>query len=670
VSRSTRSWPSAVLAAALALLTAAAALALLAFGDIWHLDPAPQLVVDVAVGLGCPVMALVILHASSVPRGTRTLAWVLLGSGLACGLAALTATLSLLATTDSDAARLLVQLQSFLWVPGFLPLLTLVPLLYPDGLLPGRLARVLAWASVLGIVLLTAGVGLFPETFPGQVEIAKLVTAPGLARVLAVLGAALLLPACLGAVGTVVVRYRRSAGLQRRQVVVLLASASVLLVVTAAQGVIPAPLDVLLQALAALLVPVSIGVAVTRHRLYDLDLAVRRSLAVASLTVCLAGVYLSVFALLQAVVADRSALSAAVAAGVTGASIAPLASRLRAGVDRLFYGDRADPYLVSTRLAGRLAATGLDITRVPQVVADTLVSSLLLRGAEVRVRVGSAEEVLAFAGGDVEEPASRHPLRHRGETAGWLVVSPRAGEQALDERDTALLDAIADQVAPAIAALQLHEELQRSRESLVAAREAERLRLRQELHDGLGATLAGLRLQVESAQALVADPGAGQLLAAAGRGVAQAVAEVRSITEGLRPPNIDDLGLPRALEHLADRVRTPSLEVAVDIDVALDIAPAIEVAAYRITAEALANAARHARASRVTLTVHAEEELEVRVVDNGVGTGGSSSPDGSGLGVPSMRQRAEEVGGHLELTSSDAGTTVLALLPLSLGEPA
>ena len=140
---------------------------------------------------------------------------------------------------------------------------------------------------------------------------------------------------------------------------------------TAVQGVLPSPADVALQGVAAALLPVAIGVAITRHGLYELDTAVRRTLVVASLGICLAGAYLTVFAVLQGLPQHRSALSAALAAGVTGVVLQPLARRLTTGVDRMYYGDRANPYAVTSELASRLTATGLDVARVPQVVCDT-----------------------------------------------------------------------------------------------------------------------------------------------------------------------------------------------------------------------------------------------------------------------------------------------------------
>ena len=663
-------WASLV--AALACGASVAAVAIMTIGDVWHLPPAPQLVVDATVGFVYPVIALVILLGRTPARGTRALAWVVLGAGLASALAVLTAALALVGSDQSDLVGILAQLQSWLWVPGFLPLLTWVALLYPDGLLPGRIWRVVAAAAGAGIVLLAVGVGLYPEDFQGAVPVAKPVTSEVAAPVLVVAAAVLLVPASIASVWSLVLKLRRSQGLRRRQVVVLLVAAGTLVAVTLAQGLLPSPADVLTQAAAVALVPIAIGVAVTRHRLYDLDTAVCRALVTASLAICLIGVYLSVFAVLQAVGNERSVLSAAVAAGATGALIHPLGRRLWAGADRLFYGDRADPYVVTSRLSSRLAAPGLDIAAVPEVVCQTVVSSLRLGAAEVWLLVDGEERRLAGVG-DSSAAGERFAMRHRGETAGWLVVAPRPGEAVVTEQDADVLAGIADLVAPSIAALQLHQELQRSRELLVAARESERQRLRRELHDGVGATLAGLRLQVESAQALVADPTASALLAAAGGSVGHAVAEVRTISNGLRPPGIDDLGLARALELLAERHRTPGLAVEVAVDEVGELSAATEVAVYRIAAEALANVSRHAQATRLVLALTRDaDSLALVVLDDGVGPdGGRDARPGSGLGIASMRQRAEEIGGSLTVRAIEPGpgTELRAVLPWTLEGP-
>ncbi|MCF6379366.1 histidine kinase [Nocardioides KLBMP 9356] len=645
------------------------ALVLAAWHGTWDLAVDGQVPVDAVVAIAYPMTALVVLSSSALRRGARALAWILMVAGGCSGVATLSTVVAQVATEPSTATDVAVLLLSSVWVPGFLSLLTLVPLFYPDGLLPGRLWRLAAGAAVIGIALLTLGLGLYPETFEGRIRLPKPVSHLGIAQGLTYAGAALLLPAGLAGVASLVVRLVRTRGLARRQVIVFLAAAALLIAVTVTQGSLPSPVDILAQAVAAAMVPIAIGVAITRHGLYEMDVAVRRSLVAVSLGTCLAGAYLTLFALLQALPRHESALSAAVAAGLTGAIMQPLAKRLTAGVDRMFYGDRADPFAVTSALAGRLTEAGLDVALVPQVLCDTVVETLRLPAARVWLAGDSSDRPVATAGAVGDEPPAEFELRHRGDVVAELDVWPRAGEQGLHPRDELVVRGLADQVAPAVAAVQLHRQLQRSREALVAAREDERLQLRRDLHDGLGATLAGLRLQVETAQYLSDQPDVDGLLGSAGDGVAQAVAEVRAITDGLRPAALDELGLARALSALADRVRAPGLEVEVDIAEHVAAAPAVEVALHRIAAEALANAVRHSGARRLSLRVRDGRHVELHVSDDGVGLrAGADATAGSGLGLASMRQRAEEVGGTLELLTSDSGTTVHALLPHSVGD--
>jgi signal transduction histidine kinase len=303
---------------------------------------------------------------------------------------------------------------------------------------------------------------------------------------------------------------------------------------------------------------------------------------------------------------------------------------------------------------------------VPLAVCTAVVESMRLRSAQVALETDGRAHVVASVGepGPVEEAFD---LRHRGALVGRLSVSLRAGEQQLDVRDRELVAALADQAAPAVDALRLLAELQAGREALVASREEERRRLRRDLHDGVGAALAGARLQLESARALVDDPLTQRLLDAAGGAVVEAVDDVRRITEDLRPPALDEIGLAGSLAALADRMRTPSLDVTADVAPLPPLPAALEVACFRIAGEALANAARHARATRVVLRLEADEaDLRLEVSDDGRGFTGERP---GGLGLTSMRQRAEELGGRLEVLSSSprAGTTVRATLPRTVG---
>ena len=450
-------------------------------------------------------------------------------------------------------------------------------------------------------------------------------------QVLAVAAAVLLVPASVASVWSLVLRLRRSQGFVGGRSSSCWSRPGRWSSRHWRRDCSPRPADVLIQAAAVALVPIAIGVAVTRHRLYDLDTAVCRALVTASLAVCLIGVYLSVFAVLQAVGDERSALSAAVAAGVTGALIHPLGRRLWAGADRLFYGDRADPYVVTSRLSSRLAAPGLDIAAIPEVVCETVVSSLRLGAAEVWLLVDGEERRLAGAG-DATTSGERFAMRHRGETAGWLVVAPRPGEPLVTERDAQILAGIADLVAPSIAALQLHQELQRSRELLVAAREAERQRLRRELHDGWGRRwpACGSRSSPRRhwwptrRRAPCSPP---PVAASATRSPRSAPSPTGS---GRRASTTSGSPVPWSCSrsgtaHPGSRWRSPSTSVG-------ELGAATEVATYRIAAEALANVSRHAQATRLVLTLtRSADSLVLVVVDDGVGPDGGRDAR-SGIG--------------------------------------
>src|SRR5215472_3116070 len=132
----------------------------------------------------------------------------------------------------------------------------------------------------------------------------------------------------------------------------------------------------------------------------------------------------------------------------------------------------------------------------------------------------------------------------------------------------------------------------------VTAREQEKRRLRRELHDGLGPTLAGLTLGLDTAHALSAgQPDLQQLLGRLKAETQRAVAEVRRIVYGLRPPTLDGLSLAEALREEVGRLQgqAPTLTVSLDLpgDGLADLSAPVEVACYRIVAEALANIARH-----------------------------------------------------------------------------
>ena len=253
------------------------------------------------------------------------------------------------------------------------------------------------------------------------------------------------------------------------------------------------------------------------------------------------------------------------------------------------------------------------------------------------------------------------PLRAGDERVGALeVVFPAARRVKRQERE--LLDELADHGGRAAHAVLMAEALLANRQLLVSAREEERSRLRRDLHDELGPTLAGLAMQLNGLQEVLAsDPATAAerlgRLEAATRG---ALDDVRRLSRDLRPPSLDELGLVGALERVAQDAGL-ALTVEGDRRVVGAVPPAVEVAAYRIGAEALMNVVRHAGVGTASLRVaRGDDALRLEVVDAGTGTGGAPA----GVGTLAMRERAEELGGRL--TTHDrpgGGTVVVAWLP-------
>jgi signal transduction histidine kinase len=214
----------------------------------------------------------------------------------------------------------------------------------------------------------------------------------------------------------------------------------------------------------------------------------------------------------------------------------------------------------------------------------------------------------------------------------------------------------------------LDEQLLRSREQLVTAREEERSRLSRELHDNIGPTLAGIRLQIEAARgALPADFTGAELMDRAVLGIQGALATLRRVVHDLRPPELDTLGLPGALRELALFLSGPTLKVDTSLpgDVSA-LSKSVEVAAYRIVAEALTNVVRHAQATRAEINLElGPGQLVVQVSDDGIGVQPNSG--GHGMGMRFMAQRAQEIAGQFSFHSDHTGTAIRAVLPVLAG---
>ena len=498
------------------------------------------------------------------------------------------------------------------------------------------------------------------------------------------------------AVGAQIYRYRRVSNVvQRQQVkwVVFGISAAILtfigtnitLTVFAPAPTSPGRLAAILVGYALvyagmLLIPLSIGVAILRYHLWDVDLIINRTLVYGTLTASVVLLYVLVVGGLGVLLQVRGNLIVSLlATGLAAVLFQPLRNRLQRGANRLMYGERDEPYKVLSRLGERLEST-LSPDAVLPTVCTTVKEALKLPYVAIELERDATFETVASAGEPAQDP-QRLALLYGGETVGRLVVRPRAGDDAFTAADQHLLGDLAHQIGIAAHAVRLTDEalrlsadLQRSRERLVTTREEERRRLHRDLHDGLGPMLGSLTLKLDVAGDLLErDPAAARALLGGLKTQTQsAVADIRRLVYALRPPALDDLGLLGAIGETAAQYSNEGLRVSVEAPVRLPPLPAaVEVATYRIVQEALTNIVRHAEASECVIRFGLDEAdrmlcLEIR--DDGCGLPRERR---RGVGVASMRERAAELGGECVVESLSAGgTRVRASLPCTPGTEA
>jgi signal transduction histidine kinase len=409
------------------------------------------------------------------------------------------------------------------------------------------------------------------------------------------------------------------------------------------------------------LFPVGLGVAMLRYGLFDGDRLLSRTLVSIVLAVAIAGVFGFSVGLGSNWLGGEGT-GAVAAAVVIALGLAPARELVQRGVDRLLYGQRRDPYAALTRLGRQLSTT----------IAHDDVLPAVVRAVTGALRLPYAAIILH---GDREPAAVRGarpavtvdlPLLHAGTRVGTLSVGPPRGRARLDPEDEQLLDSFVHQIGPAAYGVRLTHDLRRSRDSLARARDEERHRIRRDLHDGLGPTLAGIALGLGAARRAATTAADRDLLGSLEAEVKASLDDVKRLVADLHPTALEQVGLIAALHGYADTVTVRSdggLHVAVDTPDRLELPPEVEVAAYRIALEAITNVARHARASRCTVSMRmARDDLLITVRDNGVGI---SPPRTPGIGLPSITERARELGGSATVDNGHTGGTVVqAHLPL------
>jgi signal transduction histidine kinase len=422
-------------------------------------------------------------------------------------------------------------------------------------------------------------------------------------------------------------------------------------------------LNELVYLIAASFLPLSLTIAVARYRLFEIDIIINRTLVYGALTVTTLGIYVFIVGYLGSIVqAINQTAFAFLATGLVALIFQPLRQRLQRGVNRLMFGERDDPLAVLSSLSKRLEGASEPDAILPSIVG-TVATALKLPYVAIEVFNGRNTQIIATSG-EPRDPSERLPLIHQTEKIGHLVFARRSPHESFSAAEYKLLRNIARQTGAAVHAAKLTSDLRRSRQKLVTAREEERRRLRRDLHDGLGPTLAGLTLRLDAARnKLRSDPGgANMLLIATKEQIQSTIEDIRHLVYELRPPALDELGLVKAVAAFVEQQKQSDLIINIEDSVEDPNLPAaIEVAAYRIAIEGITNAIRHAQASNVRILFYTENNnLVVEITDNGIGF---PEPIPVGVGMTSMRERAEELGGKLELSAQKTGACLRAYLP-------
>ena len=668
-------------------------LAQLTFTSMAGRDPADVIgfIAFAAMVLLFPLTGLLILRRQPDNR----IGWLLAAIGLAWSVGSLLSAYEAAGAAAPDwppGADIVAAVNSGLWVPPILLMGFLLILIYPDGRLPSPRWRIPVQVMLAVAILLPIGFAIHP----GPVEDAihplpanpiGLEAAGPIVLVFIVIMLPLVPISVLAAAASLVLRYRHASGLRRLQLKWLMSAGAAIAAIYGTTTLLslallsratPGWLSVMQSAagITFCLIPISIGIAITRHGLYGIDTLISRALTVTILGAFVTAVYVGIVAGISVAIGDRhpSIWLSVLATGLVAVAFQPVRERVHRGVNRLVYGVRATPYEVlsdfAVRMTGRYT-TGELLPQLARMVAESLGGGqvdvwLQVGGRLVREAAwpDDGERTVHSDLGRELDPAGLHadlvvPVRHQDELLGALAVTKHAHEPVAPN-EQALLAQVASQAGLVLRNLRLVEDLQRSRERLMTSQDDERRRLERDLHDGAQQSLVSVAIQLKVAAEHSDRQAALDAVAAASRQLATAIAELRELAHGIHPAILTERGLGPAVQSLASRSPIP-----VQLHTSLDrrLPETVEGTVYFVVAEGLANVAKYAHASLVEVTLNDEgEAVAVIVRDDGVG--GADIANGSGL--LGLIDRLAVVDGVLTLESPVGGGTRLSCrIPLS-----
>jgi signal transduction histidine kinase len=671
---------------------------------VW-LSTVDQVSTDLALLLAFglfPVMG----YLMATRRPDNALSWITLGIGAAVGLGAFLSSYAGYAVNGGVGGPRLgliaESLDNPMWVPVVALPVTFLLLLFPDGHLPSRrwrwFARILAASMVIVYVTILLAPGKFGEEAGPFADFRNPLGVEGLRSVFSVsiISLAMLPIGVIGSLVALVQRFRRSEGIERLQLRLLVTAASfvaILYTVALLIGIAggwgghqPGWMTVLqnISVFSFGLIPIAIGVSVLRYHLFDIDVVINRALLFGTIAVVITALYVGIVVGIGALVGSSGEpILSAAAAAIIAIAFQPLRTRAQRFADRLVYGERAAPYEVLSEFSERLGNTYANDQLLPRMAAALAGGTGAVR-ADVWVRIGEqlvpeatwphdAEALGPIAAedddaGEVSPSHMREPIRHQGELLGALSIVKRpgdsisppeeklvkdlAGQAGLVMRNVALTEQLMDNI----------EQLRASRQRLVHAQDEERRKLERNLHDGAQQQLVALSVQLRLAEGLVdRDPEKTKtMLENLQSATGQAIEDLRDLARGIYPPLLADKGLVAALEA---QVRKGAIDTSVAAENVERYPQQVEAAVYFCALEALNNVAKYSGANRVEVRLaQSNGDLTFEVSDDGAGFDMEHTNYGTGL--RGMADRVEAIGGMLEIRSTPgSGTSVTGRIP-------
>jgi signal transduction histidine kinase len=628
-------------------------------------------------------------------RRSNLIGWLLSASALTYALGSFSILLQRYSLRWSD------WIANWVWGLGIGLTATFVLLLFPTGSLPSPRWRPVAWFAGFSMAALFAGNAFAPGVIESSHSVNPLGIGGPVGDVLELfqhLFGGLLLLSALLSITSLVVRFRRADPTEREQLRWLVYAAGLLvvgfLVSSVYVGVVGTTafstnIQNAIVSGSFVFIPLAIGFAVLKYRLYDIDVVINKTVVIGALAAFITAVYVGIVVGVGALVGQGTSKPniglSIVATAIVAVAFQPVRARVQRFANRLVYGHRATPYEVLSEFSSRMASTYASDDLLPRM-ARILAEGTGARSTTVWLKVGSelrpdagwpvddrSHEALLLTDGQLPEVAATLalPVHHRGELLGALSLTKPPGER-LTPAEQKLAEDLASGAGLVLRNVRLTEELlanldelRASRQRIVAAQDSERRRIERNIHDGAQQQLVALAVKARLARQFSEHDAAkaNALLEQMETELSQALDDLRDLARGIYPPLLADKGLIAALESQAARGSVPA-EVQGD---GVGRYPAeIEAAVYFCVLEALQNVAKYAGATRAQVCVSAEgEELAFEVTDDGAGFDQESN--GYGTGLQGMADRLSALGGGLDVISAPgAGTTVRGRVPAAV----